>query len=240
MAFFYKIHRYLGVAVAISLVWLSVTGIFLNHTEDLKLDEKRLDNGILFSLYGLSKPKLGKTFSVDKDWVMQYGTELHLNDQMLIANSKPLIGALHNDAMYVIGTQEQVVLFTPQGEQIDSLKTPDPLLKIGWLNEKIVIKTQNKHYLANEEITEWQVLKGSDETIVWAKESTLPNEQLKNLEEKYRGQGPTLEQVILDTHSGRLFGMAWVYFADLIAVLTIVLTLLGVYLWSRRLRRRKR
>ncbi|MCK5918220.1 MAG: PepSY domain-containing protein [Cocleimonas sp.] len=240
MALYYKIHRYLGVAVAISLVWLSFTGIFLNHTEDLKLDEKHLDNDVLFNLYGLSKPELSKAFNLGKDWVMQYGTALILNDDVLIAESKPLMSALHNDAMYILATTEQVYLFTPQGEHIDSLKTPDTLLAMGWLDEKIAIKTSVANYLANDDVTEWQTFADSTHAIAWGKASILPNELRENLEKKYRGEGPTLEQVILDTHSGRLFGKLGVYFADLIAVLTIVLTVLGVYLWSRRLRRRKK
>jgi len=240
IALFYKIHRYLGLAVAISLVWLSATGIFLNHTEDLKLDEKHVDIGVLFRLYGLSKPELGKSFRFKSDWIIQYGDALHLNDQILSKQSKLIIAALRNDNMYMIGTQDQVHLFTLQGELIDRLKTPQILQKMAWLNEKLIIQTAKKSYQANGDLTDWEILEVTNQTINWAKETSLPIEQQQNLEAKYRGQGPTLEQVILDTHSGRLFGLAGVYFADLIAVLTIILTLIGVYLWSRRLKRGKR
>lgn len=240
MALYYKIHRYLGVAVAISLVWLSFTGIFLNHTEDLKLDEKHLDNALLFQLYGLSKPELGKSFQLNQDWILQYGESLHFNDQILKAKIKPLISAIGNEDLYAIGTTEQVLLFTHQGELIDSLKTPEPLQKMGWLDHKLLIQTTEKMYVANEDITEWQATTQNIKEAQWSKVTPLPITSQKILAGKYRGEGPTLEQVILDTHSGRLFGMAGVYFADLIAVLTIILTVLGVYLWSRRLKRRKR
>lgn len=240
MALYYKIHRYLGVAVAISLVWLSVTGIFLNHTEDLKLDEKHLDNAVLFQLYGLSKPELGKTFQLNKDWILQYGEALHFNDQILKTNIKSLISAVGNDDVYAIGTTEQVLLYTHQGELIDSLKTPETLQKMGWLNKKLLIQTTENMYIANDDITEWQASTQNIKEAQWGQVTPLPIASQKSLAGKYRGQGPTLEQVILDTHSGRLFGMVGVYFTDLMALLTIILTLIGIYLWSRRLRRRKR
>lgn len=240
IANFYKIHRYLGLAVAISLVWLSATGIFLNHTEDLKLDEKHIDNALLSQLYGLSTPELGNSFQFDKDWVIQYGEAFHFNNQVLMEQSKPIVAALKNDNMYVVATQNKAHLFTLQGELIDQLKTPEALQQMAWLDQKLTIQTTKNTYQANDDITEWQLFDSKNKTINWSKETQLPVEQQKTLEAKYRGQGPTLEQVILDTHSGRLFGMVGVYFADLIAVLTIILTLLGVYLWSRRLKRGSR
>ena len=35
-----QIHKFTGIAVCVFLIHLSITGIFLNHTEDLSLDEK--------------------------------------------------------------------------------------------------------------------------------------------------------------------------------------------------------
>lgn len=113
---------------------------------------------------------------------------------------------------------------------------------MSWLRNRLIIHTNKADYLANQEITEWQKYqpKNSEEikTIQWSEEKELPLQQRRVLTKKHRG--PTLEQVILDTHSGRLFGMAGVYFADVIALLTIVLTLMGVYLWYRRIKGKSR
>ena len=35
-----QVHKFTGIAVCVFLIHLSITGIFLNHTEELGLDEK--------------------------------------------------------------------------------------------------------------------------------------------------------------------------------------------------------
>lgn len=246
IAAIYKFHRYLGLVVALFLVWLSVSGIFLNHTEDLKLDQKHLQSKVINGLYGIKKLQLGKSFQFENNWIVQFGSEVILNQQVLITTSLPLLAALETEEYFIIGTSEQVTLFTKAGELIDNLKTPATLENMAWYSvtddKQLVIKTSTGDYLANEDITEWTAFSFEKanidkSSVQWSAKSQLPIENNKQLSNKYNGKGPTLEQVMLDTHSGRIFGKLGVYLADFIAAMTIILTLLGVYLWWRRIKR---
>ena len=49
-----------------------------------------------------------------------------------------------------------------------------------------------------------------------------------------RGSGLPVERVLLDLHSGRIFGKPGVYVVDAAAILFLVLAASGVWLWGKR------
>ncbi|HSN52770.1 MAG TPA: PepSY-associated TM helix domain-containing protein, partial [Woeseiaceae bacterium] len=53
----------------------------------------------------------------------------------------------------------------------------------------------------------------------------------------YRGRGVTVERVLDDLHSGRIFARAGTLVMDAVAVFMIVLSLSGFVLWLQRGRR---
>mgnify|MGYP006981145103 CR=1 FL=1 len=61
----------------------------------------------------------------------------------------------------------------------------------------------------------------------------------ENVELVYRSQFLTLERIILDAHSGRIFGLFGVLFMDAVAILLILLSLSGVYIWIRYARAKR-
>ncbi|MBT3513684.1 MAG: hypothetical protein HN470_06760, partial [Nitrosomonadales bacterium] len=60
-----QVHKFTGIAVCVFLIHLSITGIFLNHTEDLGLDEKYTASPMILALYNISMPNKEESFSVD-------------------------------------------------------------------------------------------------------------------------------------------------------------------------------
>ena len=70
----------------------------------------------------------------------------------------------------------------------------------------------------------------------WSEQVPLPGELRDILLKKYRGQGLTLERVLLDLHSGRLFGTFGVYIVDAAALLFLILAFTGVWMWMSRLK----
>jgi len=57
---------------------------------------------------------------------------------------------------------------------------------------------------------------------------------LEALQVAWRGQGLTVERVLLDLHSGRILAAAGVWLMDVVAVCMIVLALSGLILSLRR------
>ena len=50
----------------------------------------------------------------------------------------------------------------------------------------------------------------------------------------YRGRGLSMEKLILDVHSGRILGRFGVILVDLAAVLFLLLSITGTWIWIRR------
>lgn len=234
---YYKIHRYLGLAVALFLIWLAVSGILLNHTETLKLDESRVNNAVVDKLYGVKKPQLGHTFKLKHGWLLKYGDNILLNEIILMRHTEEVLGALQTDQLIAVASPQQVILFSAEGELIDNLSAPEPIQRLGQQAGLIIVQSATKNYALNDELTDWIE---TTTTPIWINASTPPQTLLSNLQKTFNGEGPTLEQVILDAHSGRLFKQMGVYLVDLVALLTILLTVIGVYLWLARIRRQKK
>ena len=63
---------------------------------------------------------------------------------------------------------------------------------------------------------------------------------LNKMKQAYRGQGLTLERVMLDLHSGRLFNQTWgVYLMDASAVIMMWLGISGTWIWWSRNKKMK-
>ena len=71
------------------------------------------------------------------------------------------------------------------------------------------------------------------------KRAQLKSRLKKKASLAYRAQFLTFERIILDAHSGRLFGTFGVIFMDLVAVLLILLSISGVYMWVRHSRSKR-
>jgi hypothetical protein len=61
----------------------------------------------------------------------------------------------------------------------------------------------------------------------------LGGERLRELGRDYRGRVLTLERLMLDLHSGRLFGLGGTWLMDIVAALLVILAASGMWLWSR-------
>ncbi len=252
----YFLHRYTGLAAAFFLILLSVTGILLNHTEALKLHQHNATSSWLLALYGIKSPDIDTayvlTINNSDAWVMEFAGGIYLRDASL--NCKPpLIGAMATDELIIISNPTQLCLFTHQGELIDYLPAPqnntdNSINRLG-LNKadkadksgKPIIDTVRGRYTLNTDYTEWiATSKETLPTIDWKVSALPPSALTLSLKQAHKGEGLPWERVILDLHSGRIVGLAGVYFMDLIALLMIFLAVTGVMMWAKRRAGRKR
>jgi uncharacterized iron-regulated membrane protein len=137
---------------------------------------------------------------------------------------------------------------TFDGELIDKLESdkglPTPISQLITIdsmetdNISYAIKVKNDLYLADDDYINWQLL--ADKRIV-QKEFSIeqPSIEIKrNYQQRYLNNILSLEKLVQDIHSGRILGSAGVFFMDLVAIMLILLSLSGVWIWSRRLRKK--
>ena len=78
-------HRKLGIAAAFFLIFLSITGIALNHTDSFKLAHYNVKNTWLLDHYGIKAPSQ----------LRFYGDKLAVTDDFIWFENNLLVEVLH-------------------------------------------------------------------------------------------------------------------------------------------------
>ena len=237
-------HRYVGISAALLVLILAVTGLMLNHTGELELDSQHIQNDWLLDQYGIRAPEDIRSYQVEGRWLSQWGERLFPNQAEIGETQEKLLGGLFYKGMLIMAMESEVWLLTPEGELIEKLGSNEGLpagmsaVGIGD-NGQLAVMTVRGIYTADRDLLIWQ---DAPETItVWVNSKDLPASLYQHLLQKYRGHGLSLERVILDLHSGRIFGQYGIYIMDAAAVLMLFLAISGSWIWGiRQIRNRQR
>ena len=241
---FIMLHRWSGLSAFILLLSLAITGIMLNHTEELELNQSYIKNTWLQNWYGIKMPQQQNFIKLDNAQIAQIGKKLYLNQSYLLNEKSPLIGAYKSHDFIIIAMKKALYLFTLEGDLIEKLDSeknlPSPITHIGFSeltqsSGQLIIEVNQQYYTSNDDFLSW--------TKIQTKEFyPLELENPENIDKTfyqnaYLGNELNLERVILDLHSGRLLGNFGVYLMDLAAIILIMLGLSGIWIWSRRFRK---
>lgn len=235
-------HRRIGLVSAILVIVVSVTGIQLNHIDSLAWDKKPLLFEPLLALYGIEKPEI-TAYSLDNFWLSQLNQQLYINENELGNCSGSLVGVQNWQGLIIAACSNELILLTIEGEMIERIGSvydlPPAIDGIGVCGDALCIRAQKALYSADIEQLRWTLLPDSDIQIMPAK--TIPEAIAEPLLLQHLSGGITWERLVLDIHSGRLFGLGpWLM--DIVALLLIMLACSGVWLWAggRNRKRRKR
>ena len=239
----YQWHRYIGVSIATFIIVLSVTGIMLNHTEQLELDKKYIQANWLLNHYGISAPDNIKSYPAGRHWISQWASQLYLNNQMVAEIEKNIIGAVLYQNMIIIAQNDTLFAYTAEGELIEKISgnegVPSGIEAIGITDHnQFSVRAANGIFTTNKEFLFWQ--KNLSVISIWSDDTSLPETLFQNILERFRGKGLNLERVILDLHSGRLLGSWGIYFMDFVAILMVFLALSGFWIWTIRIIKKKK
>ena len=98
--------------------------------------------------------------------------------------------------------------------------------------DNVIIKSAHGYYRVNLDILNWNehdLLSAN-----WSDTSNNISEKLRiAIFNEYRGKGLTIERVLLDMHSGRVVGKWGTYFMDLVAILMLVISATGIWMWLK-------
>jgi len=228
-----KTHRYIGLASFMVLCWLAVSGLLLNHTEELELSHKVTSNSLLLSLYNVPEPVFTKGANVDGKWLFALDNALYLDKLKLpMSDTSAFIAALTKDDLLLIATQKKLLLFTSKGEYIDSLASTAAIKALGLNSEaQVVVDTPKGCFVTNDDVTLFSACQTTS-SIKWVVLQAIPDVLKTDL--RSQTAGVSVERVLLDTHSGRILGIAGVYFMDAMAILIIIIGLSGFAIWLTR------
>lgn len=229
-----KWHRRFGAFLAFIIFLLCLTGIALNHTEELQLDEQQLSSSWLLQMYGVKRPDIPKSFQTAEHWFTGVGDHFYVNGYE-VGYCPGLKGVVNLDELFVVACEDNLILLTSNLEVVERLGAshglPQPFSRIGRQNNALVVEGELTRRF---DIDQLALLQLSDEDVFWPVRTNTPEHVEKIILDSYSVDGLNWERLILDFHSGRLFGKAGVLFVDLAAVLFMFLAGSGFWLWWRR------
>ena len=233
-----RTHRFAGLLGLLLFAGIAVTGIALNHADRLGLPHSRVQNPWILKFYGIGTQRIERGFAVGPQWLSAVGNDLYLDDQPL-SDATGLTAAVFSQGLIVIADDQGLALFLPDGQLVERLSEdlPAALTALGTDRQgQLVARTPGGDWIADAELLTWRPYSGETS---WNREQPLPAQLAARLGAKYYGRGPNWERVILDLHSGRLFGRYGWLLSDLAAVLILVLGGSGLWSWNRQRRRRR-
>ncbi len=232
----HKWHRRIGLLASAFIIFLVITGIVIQHSDDLGLPTKHLTSAWLLNHYGI-KPNRITTYQLGNQTISHAGDRLYLSGKPVTENIDGIFGAVQRGDEIIVATTHSLIVITGDGFINDEITTLDGLseapLGISLTKDgSPVVRGTSKYWVSKKNLSNWHEYEG--EHPVWVIPSiTLP--ALRQVIETHdMSQQISMERFLLDAHSGRIFGKYGVFIIDAAAVLLLILSLTGIWLWSVR------
>lgn len=230
-------HRTIGFIATIFIVILVISGLALNHSGDLKLDEIYIENDMVLDWYGIAPKKSPVSYRAGGRLVTQIDQRVYLDDTEITGSSESLLGTVETADIIVLAFTHSIHLITQDGELIEKVTgtqgLPGKLQGIGLgPGGEIIIRSGGAVYYSDTDMQVWRPY--TDTGGVWSVAGKPDAAMEKKLIRKYRGKGLSVEKLLGDFHSGRIFGRLGVYLVDLSGIIFITLSITGWWVWMKR------
>jgi hypothetical protein len=247
-----KWHRRFGIFAAFIAIYLSFTGLLLNHSQDLGLNHTPVRIPLLLKLYGIKAPE-GLRAVINQHVVDKIGNTLFIDGKTLGQHDAPLISAVAFSERIYIALADSILILTEDAELVEALTLsnglPGTIHKLTISNtastdpknssltpfkssdQKLLILTSKGLFQSNADLLEWARLESTIEPR-WASSQTTPDNAIKKLQGKLPDYGPSWERFLQDLHSGRFFKLPGTLIVDLAAVLLLLLSFSGIISFS--------
>ncbi len=230
-----KWHRWLGLLAALPLLWLSLSGILLNHAASLGLDDAEVSTGWVLKRYHQIPEGEPKGVQVGDRKIASWDGLTFLDNELLEIPGD-LVGAGAYKNKLIIATDERFVVLDGTGQMIlelDELSLPAlPIEAIMAEDTRVGIQAGGEVWSFSDDFLSFEKASFFRTTSAL---TPLDDSDRKSLSTAIQTRNAMpLSRVILDAHSGKLFGWPGWLLTDLAAGSVIVLTLLGLRLFKKR------
>lgn len=232
-----RLHRSIGAVAATFVIFMVLSGLAINHSNGLGLDRQPVTQTFLLDWYGLGKPEDVQSFALGDGWLSFAGSQLYLNDKS-VATISSGVGAVSNGDLLIAAGHDELLLLDPDGNLIERIPwgavSKAPIESIGlYENTNVILKSGAQLWLADADLLSWRQLEDTKATPHWSLAEPAPETLRQSITRHYRGEGLSQERVLLDLHSGRIFGSIGVFVYDLLALVLGFLSISGLILWLR-------
>ncbi len=228
------VHRMLGIITALPLLWVMVTGFFLNHSEDFNLDTSSVSHPWVLRAYGMFPQGEAYEINLAGKRLRQWDG-IVFYDSRVVENISQLQSAAIDGGGIALLSEGGIVRFDSSGneiERLDELSLPaTPITGLAEYRNSVALQTQSTWYLVDDD---WLDFVELDEELNPTIPLLLSDEaELKALVKDWSGGGVAWSRIVLDLHAGNFFGSFAKYFYDLVIASTLILIVSGLVLHWR-------
>lgn len=233
-----NLHRGIGVTVAVFLLLFATTGVLINHSAALKLDQRYVSWGWLMSHYGIGEVNADASYLIENKVISQFDTQLFVDAAPVTHIQRPLLGGIALEDVIVLATDDALILLSREGEFVERLGgemgIPAGIQNIGIYHGEPILQTQNGMWRSNFMLDQWESI--SLQGVSWSSRYPIPADVAEQLKQYFYGKGISIQQLLIDIHNGHILGEFGVWLVDLIALFLVVMSLTGLYMWTWRRR----
>lgn len=237
-------HRRLGVLSCLFILLLVVTGIALNHSSQWQLGKTAVLQPWLLDYYGITPPHHLAQFGTSQAALLIADNRLWLDKKPILEAQHPLISATYVADFVLAMDRQQLYLFDRQGHlqetQDSSTGLPSDLEALGLESVpqeagtgtvmRVWLKTAAGDFQADEQLLNWT--QGEPlASVTWVAPAPTVDPQWVLFA---RGSHLSWERVLLDLHSGRLFGAYALWLWDIVGLALAFIALSGLWLWLKK------
>ena len=238
-----KLHRTVGAGAAVFVIFMVLSGLVINHSNQLGLDRKHISQPLLMDWYGVERVGEITSYRLADRWLSFADARIYIDDVAVSSLSNP-VGAVATESTLVAAGTNELLLLDFNGSLVERIawSTSDAgsIASIGLTgNYRIVVNSAGRLWLADKQLLTWQPADDEVKDVQWASPNPTPVTLQQAISRHYAGGGLSLERVLLDLHSGRIFGSFGILIYDLLALATGFLALSGLALWFRSRRNGK-
>jgi hypothetical protein len=240
-------HQRAGLAAFFFLGWLGISGILLNEASDLGLNGIRVSWPWLMAIYGLHAAPPQNGFLAGSHWLASASHSTFLDGHALASDINTPLGMAsasdgHQETVYV-ATPSSVVLLDARGGRIDELRDPPlpvtTVRAVGTVSghgNTIAVRDDSSAYQSTDGGETWTQVRPNQ--VSWSDPQPLSSKQQDQLA-PYSRPSVAVQQVLVDAHSGRLFGRYGTYVIDLVGLTALLLATSGMWMYIRTQSRKK-
>lgn len=229
-------HARIGAAAALFLLFIVLTGLALNHGEELKLDVREVTTPWLMRWYGIHPLLPTHGYVLGDTHFAWSGEKWALGDRILTASGGRPVGAVEAEGIVYIATPVTLYVYQSDGQLVDKLEgqsLPDsPIIALGKVGNRIALRTSSAVFATADGLS-WK--KGDSAGVMWSAPQNLPENANRKLADLL-APGLPVQRILLDVHSGRIFGRYGPLLVDLLGLALLTLGMSGLWIYWRSVR----
>ena len=158
-------HRTLGAGASVFVMFMVLSGLALNHSNGLGLDQRQLSQSFLLNWYGLGEPENMQSFAIGDNWLSLAGSQVYLNG-VSVAMLPNGVGAVSTGDLLIAAGSDELLLLDLEGNLVERMPWgppgAGPIQAIGLSEEgTVVVRTTNQHWQASAQLLGWEASSAS-------------------------------------------------------------------------------